>query len=75
MTPAARQIAFINAAHLMTHYSLLILPTAVLTMAVPGGLFGSDYGPVLQLATGGFVLMACYRCPRAGWRRSSGANR
>ena len=66
MTPAVRQIAFINAAHLITHYSLLILPTAVLTMAVPGGLFGSDYGPVLQLATGGFVLYGLLSLPQ-GW--------
>ena len=28
MTPAARQIVFINTAHTITHYSLLILPTA-----------------------------------------------
>lgn len=66
MTPATRQIAFINAAHLITHYSLLILPTAVLTMAVPGGLFGGDYGPILQLATGGFVLYGLLSLPQ-GW--------
>ena len=39
MTTATRQIAFINAAHTITHYSLLILPTAVLAMARPGGAF------------------------------------
>ena len=42
MTPAARQIAFINTAHTFTHYSLLILPTAVLAMAMPGGVFGDS---------------------------------
>ena len=36
VTPNTRLIAFINAAHGFTHYSLLILPTAVLAMAVPG---------------------------------------
>ena len=66
MAPAARQIAFINAAHLITHYSLLILPTAVLTMAVQGGAFGADYGPILQLATGGFVLYGLLSLPQ-GW--------
>ena len=66
MTPATRQIAFINSAHLITHYCLLILPTAVLTMAVPGGAFGPDYGPILQLATGGFVLYGLLSLPQ-GW--------
>jgi MFS family permease len=61
-----RQIAFINAAHLLTHYSLLILPTAVLAMAVPGGRFGSAYSPVLALATGMFVLYGAGSLPQ-GW--------
>jgi hypothetical protein len=52
MTAVLRQIAFINTAHTITHYSLVILPTAVLAMAVPGGPFGSSYGPILALATG-----------------------
>lgn len=63
---AGRQIAFINAAHLFTHYSLLILPTAVLVMAQPGSVFGSDYGPVLALATGMFVLYGVGSLPQ-GW--------
>lgn len=66
MNPATRQITFINSAHLITHYCLLILPTAVLTMAVPGGAFGPDYGPILQLATGGFVLYGLLSLPQ-GW--------
>lgn len=66
MTPATRQIAFINAAHLITHYCLLILPTAVLTMAVQGGAFGPDYGPILKLATVGFVLYGLLSLPQ-GW--------
>ena len=40
MTPVLRQIVFINTAHTITHYSLVILPTAVLAMARPGGPFG-----------------------------------
>ena len=35
MSQATRQIVFINAAHTVTHFSLLILPTAVLAMAPP----------------------------------------
>ena len=66
MTPAARQIVFINTAHTITHYSLLILPTAVLAMAVPGGLFGEFYGPILALATGMFVLYGLLSLPQ-GW--------
>ncbi len=64
--PARRQIAFINAAHGLTHYSLLILPTAVLVMARPGGAFGSGYGSILALATGGFVLYGAASLPQ-GW--------
>ncbi|MGA9865642.1 MAG: MFS transporter [Acetobacteraceae bacterium] len=66
MTLARRQIAFINAAHSITHYSLLILPTAVLVMARPGGPFGSEYGPILALATGMFVLYGAGSLPQ-GW--------
>jgi hypothetical protein len=46
----------INAAHTFTHYSLMVLPTAALAMAAPGGAFGESYGPILALATGMFVL-------------------
>ena len=66
MTPAVRQIAFINTAHTFTHYSLLILPTAVLAMAMPGGMFGDSYGPILALATGMFVLYGLLSLPQ-GW--------
>jgi MFS family permease len=63
---ARRQIVFINAAHLLTHYSLLILPTAVLAMARPGGAFGAEYGPILALSTGMFVLYGVGSLPQ-GW--------
>jgi MFS family permease len=66
MTPASRQIAFINAAHGLTHYCLLILPTAVLAIVQQGGAFGSDYGPILALATGMFVLYGLFSLPQ-GW--------
>jgi MFS family permease len=60
------QIALLNAAHGLTHYSLLILPTAVLTMAAPGGAFGADYGPILALATGMFLCYGLFSLPQ-GW--------
>ncbi len=66
MSPAGREIAFINAAHSLTHYSLLILPTAVLVMARRGGAFGADYGSILALATGMFVLYGLFSLPQ-GW--------
>jgi MFS family permease len=66
MSPNTRQIAFINAAHTFTHYSLLVLPTAVLAMAAPGGAFGEAYGPILALATGMFVLYGAFSLPQ-GW--------
>jgi MFS family permease len=66
MTTATRQIAFINAAHTITHYSLLILPTAVLAMARPGGAFGANYGPIIALTTGMFVLYGLFSLPQ-GW--------
>jgi MFS family permease len=65
-TPQQQIITLVNAAHSFTHYCLLILPTAVLTMARPGGSFGPDYGPILALATGGFLLYGLFSLPQ-GW--------
>ena len=65
-TAVRQQMLFINAAHALTHYSLLILPTAVLTMVAAQGGFGTAYGPILQLATGGFVLYGLFSLPQ-GW--------
>jgi MFS family permease len=65
-TTARRQIVFINLAHGLTHYSLLILPTAVLVMARADGAFGAHYGAILALATGMFVLYGVGSLPQ-GW--------
>ncbi|MDE2005699.1 MAG: MFS transporter [Rhodospirillales bacterium] len=59
-----RQIVFINTAHCITHYSLLILPTAALAMTAPGGRFGTAYGPILALATAMFVLYGAGSLPQ-----------
>jgi MFS family permease len=65
--PATRQVWFINAAHLMCHYTLLILATAVLGMvARDAGTFGGEYGPILALGTGMFVLYGVCALPM-GW--------
>ncbi len=66
MNGPSRQIAFINAAHMLCHYSLLILPTAVLAMLSADGRFGSAYGEVVALATGMFVLYGVLSLPQ-GW--------
>ncbi|MFV0279327.1 MAG: MFS transporter [Rhodoblastus sp.] len=63
---AMRQMHLINAAHLLTHYSLLILPTAVLAMAAPGSPFGADYGHIVALATAMFALYGAGSLPQ-GW--------
>jgi MFS family permease len=67
MDAATRQIAFVNLAHIFTHYGLLILATAVLAMVVqePGS-FGSVYGPILALGTGMFVVYGLGSLPM-GW--------
>ncbi|MGY4803091.1 MFS transporter [Teichococcus aerofrigidensis] len=65
--PATRQIAFINTAHGITHFSLLILATAVLSMVrQEAGTFGAEYGPILALGTAMFVLYGVGSLPM-GW--------
>jgi len=67
MDAATRQIVFVNLAHSFTHYSLLILATAVLAMVVQEpGAFGTLYGPVLALGTGMFVFYGLGSLPM-GW--------
>lgn len=67
ISPAMRQIVFINAAHTFTHYSLLILATAVLAMVQQEpGVFGQDYGPILALGTAMFVVYGLGALPM-GW--------
>jgi MFS family permease len=67
MDAATRQIAFVNLAHVFTHYGLLILATAVLAMVVQEGAgFGTVYGPILALGTGMFVVYGLGSLPM-GW--------
>ena len=67
MSPATRQVCFINAAHSFTHYGLLVLATAVLAMVQQDELaFGAEYGPILTLGTAMFVLYGLGALPM-GW--------
>jgi MFS family permease len=67
MDAAGRQIAFVNIAHVFTHYGLLILATAVLAMVVQEPVtFGTVYGPILALGTGMFVIYGLGSLPM-GW--------
>ena len=67
MTPATRQVVFINAAHAFTHYCLLILATAVLAMVTQEpDRFGADYGPIMLLGTAMFVTYGLGALPM-GW--------
>jgi len=64
---AMRQIVFINTAHFLNHYILLILATAVLGMVTQAPeAFGRDYGPILALGTTMFVLYGLGALPM-GW--------
>lgn len=67
MDAAGRQIAFVNVAHVFTHYGLLILATAVLAMVLQDEpTFGAAYGPILALGTGMFVVYGLGSLPM-GW--------
>ncbi|MCK8787601.1 MFS transporter [Roseomonas sp. NAR14] len=67
MHSAKRQILFVNLAHTITHYALLILATAVLGMiAQEPGRFGDGYGAILALGTGLFVVYGAGSLPM-GW--------
>ena len=64
---AKRQIVFINTAHFLNHYILLILATAVLGMVSEAPeAFGREYGPILALGTAMFVLYGLGALPM-GW--------
>lgn len=67
VSPVTRQVVFINAAHLLTHYSLLILATATLAMVQQQPeIFGRDYGPLIAIGSGMFVAYGLLALPM-GW--------
>ncbi|MCX7931298.1 MAG: MFS transporter [Rhodovarius sp.] len=67
LSPVTRQILLVNAAHLFTHYSLLILATATLAMVHQDPVrFGAEYGPLIAVGTGMFVTYGLLALPM-GW--------
>jgi len=62
-TLSRRTIAFVNVAHALDHFVLLIYPTAVIAIAAERGL---DYGALIGLATGAFVAFGLFSLPM-GW--------
>ncbi len=66
MNPAKlsrRTVIFVNVAHALDHFVLLIYPTAVLAIATELGL---DYATLISLATGAFVAFGLFALP-SGW--------
>ncbi len=58
-------INYVNIAHFIDHYAMLIFAAAVIVMSP---VFGLPYGDLLPYATPGFVALA-----RARWRRAGSA--
>lgn len=54
---------FVNVAHALDHFVLLIYPTAVIAIAAERGL---DYGTLIGLSTGAFVAFGLFSLPM-GW--------
>lgn len=63
MTNARHTILFVNAAHALVHYVILIFPTAVIAV---GAEWKLGYGELIPLATGCFVAFGLLSLP-AGW--------
>jgi MFS family permease len=61
--PRTLPFLFLNVAHFLTHYFLLIFPTAVLAIHRE---WGASYGETLSLGTAAFVALALGTLP-AGW--------
>jgi MFS family permease len=58
-----RSIAFINWAHAVDHYVMLIFPTVVIGLE---GVYGRSYGELIGLATASFFAFGIFSLP-AGW--------
>lgn len=62
-TLSKRIVTFVNLAHALDHFLLLIYPTAVIAIAAQRGL---DYAGLITLATGAFVAFGLCSLPM-GW--------
>src|ERR1700716_2750704 len=67
MTPKAREshlsIGFINWAHALDHYVMLIFPTVVIGLE---GVYARSYSELIALGTASFVAFGVFSLP-AGW--------
>src|ERR1700681_778156 len=71
MNHPARVIGFVNAAHFIDHYSMLIFAAAVIVM---GPALGMTYSELLPYATPGFVAFGV-RSLLPGWLGDGGSRR
>jgi MFS family permease len=60
---ARRSIAFINWAHALDHYVMLIFPTVVISLEA---VYGRSYADLIALGTASFVAFGVFSLP-AGW--------
>src|SRR6516225_6711851 len=60
---ARRSIAFINWAHALDHYVMLIFPTVVISLEV---VYGRSYAELIALGTASFIAFGVFSLP-AGW--------
>src|SRR5439155_17703942 len=58
-----RSIGFINWAHAVDHYVMLIFPTVVIGLEV---VYGRSYGELIALGTASFLAFGIFSLP-AGW--------
>ncbi|WP_037242094.1 MFS transporter, partial [Rhodomicrobium udaipurense] len=58
-----KTLLFVNIAHALDHFVLLIFPTAVIAIAAD---LGRDYGDLIWLTTGAFVAFGLFALP-VGW--------
>lgn len=64
MSPAARRaVAFLNLAHAVDHFAMLIFPAVVIGLEV---VFKRPYDELIALSTGAFVAFGVFSIP-AGW--------
>jgi MFS family permease len=61
--PSARLIGFLNFAHALDHFVMLIYPAVVLALS---GTFSRAYGDLLPFSLGGFVAFGAFSMP-FGW--------
>jgi len=62
-TARRRSIGFLNWAHLLDHYVILIFPTVVIGLEA---VYGRSYGDLLTLSTAAFTAFGLFALP-AGW--------